>query len=110
MKMKNYTLSELERAAYMSGNIQLSNALFDAMKFEIANDDCGPLDLESPIDAQLEEMTSKAIADNCPDYEEYKQFFDDCFSRLNSYYPCPSVTSDYDQSVIFDAISKGDAE
>ena len=41
--------------------------------------------------------------------EEYKQFFHECFERLDSHYPAPSVTSDYDKSVIFEAIEKGES-
>ena len=42
------------------------------------------------------------------DYEDYKAFFFDCFEHLNAHYPAPSVTNDYDKSVIFDAIQKGE--
>lgn len=42
------------------------------------------------------------------DYEAYKEFFFECFERLSAHYPAPSVTSDYDKSVIFDAIQKGE--
>ena len=41
-------------------------------------------------------------------YEAYKEFFFECFERLSAHYPAPSVTSDYDKSVIFDAIQKGE--
>lgn len=40
--------------------------------------------------------------------ESYKQFFYDCFLRLDGHYPCPSVTSDYDCAVIFNAIERGE--
>ena len=43
------------------------------------------------------------------DYSAYKEFFYDCFARLNGHYPCPEVTSDYACSVIFDAIEKGES-
>ena len=43
------------------------------------------------------------------DYSAYKEFFENCFARLAGHYPCPAVTSDYDCSVIFDAIEKGEA-
>ena len=43
------------------------------------------------------------------DYAVYKAFFYDCFARLAGPYPCPEVTSDYDCSVIFDAIEKGES-
>ena len=42
------------------------------------------------------------------DYKGYKEFFFECFERLSAHYPAPSVTSDYDKSVIFDAIQKGE--
>lgn len=39
--------------------------------------------------------------------DQYREFFYECFGRLGSHYPAPSVTSDYDKSVIFDAIERG---
>lgn len=42
------------------------------------------------------------------DYEAYKEFFFKCFEHLSAHYPAPGVTSDYDQSVIFDAIQSGE--
>lgn len=39
---------------------------------------------------------------------DYYDFFHDCFKHLGGHYPSPSVTSDYDKSVIFDAIRKGE--
>jgi hypothetical protein len=45
-----------------------------------------------------------------PDYSRYVEFFNDCFARLNGHYPCPAVTSDYDCSIVFDAIEKGESE
>jgi hypothetical protein len=40
---------------------------------------------------------------------DYREFFYDCFQRLAGHYPAPSVSSDYDKSVIFEAIEKGSA-
>ena len=51
---------------------------------------------------------NKKAAENQADYEAYKEFFFDCFARLSAHYPTPSVNSDYDKSVIFDAIQKGE--
>jgi hypothetical protein len=62
------------------------------------------------VSAEIDELTDAAelkAENKMPDYSEYKQFFEDCFARLNGHYPCPSVTSDYDCSVIFDAIEGG---
>lgn len=54
--------------------------------------------------AELEkELSARA------DYSAYKDFFENCFARLGVNYPCPEVTSDYDCSVIFDAIEKGES-
>lgn len=74
--------------------------------------------LEAERDALLEELEKAeddARADSLTRWEEnhgpadaYKQFFKDCFERLAGYYPAPSVTSDYDQSVIFAAIERGE--
>lgn len=77
-------------------------------------------ELETERDAlseELEKVKDEAADDSLARWEKnngpadaYRQFFEDCFERLAGHYPCPSVTSDYDQSVIFDAIEKGDAE
>ncbi len=101
------TLDELERAAYMAGDTQLAAGL-------AAIDDLGnvlndaDLTLDRMIETQIDEKLDKAVNDNCPDYAAYKQFFEDCFQRLDGHYPCASVTSDYDRSVIFDAIERGE--
>lgn len=55
-----------------------------------------------------EEMTLAEWEDHNGPANEYKQFFEDCFEHLAGHYPAPSVTSDYDKSVIFDAIRKGE--
>ena len=54
--------------------------------------------------AELEKETESRA-----DYSAYKDFFGNCFARLGGHYPCPEVTSDYDCSVIFDAIEKGES-
>ncbi len=41
------------------------------------------------------------------DAEAYKEFFYDCFKRLEGHYPCPSISSDYDKNIIFEAIERG---
>lgn len=107
----NYENNELERLAYISGNVPYARALgaaadFDEVYWAIDAD----LTLDATIQDQIDSKIDSEVAKRCPDYEAYKQFFEDCFYRLNGHYPCPSVTSDYDQSVIFDAIEKGSAE
>ena len=97
------TLNELERAAYLAGDTSLA-AGFAAI------DDLNNvlIDADLTLDRMIEEKLDKALNDNCPDYAAYKQFFEDCFERLNGHYPCASVTSDYDCCVIFDAIERGE--
>lgn len=87
-------LREKSNLAYLSGNVELSEALeqlADSMD-EIDN-----------LKDELESITRKPV-----DYDEYRQFFSDCFESLASHYPCPSVTNDCDKSVIFDAIRAGE--
>ena len=97
------TLDELERAAYMAGDTSLA-AGFAAID-DLSN---VLIDADLTLDRMIEEKLDKALNDNCPDYAAYKQFFEDCFQRLDGHYPCASVTSDYDRSVIFDAIERGE--
>lgn len=106
--MKN-TFEELERAAYIAGNIQMADA-YAAMDTLDRIDAELPLgfDFNSPMDQQIENHVDAQIAKNCPDYAEYKEFFSDCFARLGAHYPCPSITSDYDKGVIFATIDKGE--
>ena len=100
-----HTYDEIERAAYLSGDLIRAELAHEASKYFDAIENTG-FTLDSTVDAQVDaEVTAR-----CPNYAEYKQFFEECFYRLNGHYPCPSVTSDYDQSVIFDAIEKGSAE
>jgi hypothetical protein len=101
------TLNELERDAYMAGNTPLAAgfAAIDDLD-NVLND--ADLTLDRTIETQIEEKLDKAVNDNCPDHAAYKQFFEDCFKRLNGYYPCASPTSDYDCSVIFNAIERGE--
>jgi len=101
------TLNELERAAYMAGDTSLAAgfAAIDDLD-NVLND--ADLTLDRMIETQIEEKLDKAANDNCSDYAVYKQFFEDCFERLDGHYPCASVTSEYDRSVIFDAIERGE--
>jgi len=67
------------------------DALIDALRQ--ANETAEELDAKN--DELREELTN------------YRGFFDDCFARLDGAYPCASVTSDYDKSIIFELIEKG---
>lgn len=95
MKFDEITiLREKSNLAYLSGNVELSEAL------EKLADALDELD---NLNDEIEAIERKPV-----DYDEYKQFFSDCFESLASHYPCPSVTSNYDKSVIFDAIRAGE--
>ena len=93
---------EAERIAYSEG-FTMAAELFARIA-----------ELEAERDA-LEVELDEARADSLTRWEKnhgpadaYKQFFEDCFERLAGHYPAPSVTSDYDQSVIFAAIERGE--
>lgn len=74
------------------------------------------------LEAERDELAGKLeeTRDQIPDPKQYiqdqqdlmhlKAFFYDCFNRLPGVYPCPEYSSDYDKSVIFDAIEKGGAQ
>lgn len=97
---------EAERIAYSEG-FTMAAELFARIA-----------ELEAERDALAEEL--EKVKDEAADYslarwenengdaEQYKEFFFDCFDRLAGHYPAPSVYSDYDKSVIFAAIEKGE--
>ena len=91
-------LRDLEREAYASGDTDRA-ALFAALMDLI--------DAANKVDELESELDS--IKEDTQDHEAYKSFFEDCFARLDKHYPYPEVTSDYDRSVIFDAIEAGEA-
>lgn len=94
------TLSEAERAAYAQSDTE--KALLIARVIELLEDN-------ERLEEQIKETTTLADweKENGPaDY--YMHFFYECFERLSGHYPCPSVTSDYDKNVIFEAIEKGE--
>lgn len=102
LNLLNLPATEAERLAYAEG-FTMAAELFARIA-----------DLEAERDA-LEEELDEARADSLTQWEKnhgpaeaYKQFFEDCFERLAGHYPAPSVTSDYDQSVIFAAIERGE--
>jgi hypothetical protein len=96
--LETVELEALERRAYIDGNVDLAAALAEVVSLREQ--------LEALDDVETLEQWERY---NGP-AEEYKQFFYDCFEHLAGHYPAPSVTSDYDKSVIFDAIAKGAAE
>lgn len=88
-------MPELERAAYASGDIEKAK-MIDLIQALITR--------VETLQEKIDDMENDAK--NVSDHAEYKSFFETCFEFLNGHYPCPSVTSDYDCSVIFDAIKK----
>lgn len=98
-----YTPEELERLHYIAGNVQLAS-----MYGEIEDGQFVIEGLEDELDQAKSDVASftKWEERNGP-ASEYYDFFHGCFERLAGHYPCPSVTSDYDKSIIFDAIERG---
>lgn len=100
--------SEAERIAYSEGFTMAAELFARIAELEAERD---------ALEEELEDLKDKAAEDSLTRWEnqngnpdQYKEFFYDCFARLAGEYPAPSVTSDYDQSVIFEAIEKGAAE
>jgi hypothetical protein len=112
----NYSINAplFERVKY-SPDLVRPNEITDALEdYHIICSELEGLQIDTDqpeaISAKMESDIDDAVLkaeNNMPDYAEYKQFFEDCFARLSGHYPCPSVTSDYDCSVIFDAIEGG---
>jgi len=93
---------EAERIAYAEGFTGTA-ALFA----RIADLEAEVLKLENELEDARSDSLSRWERNNGPAYD-YVQFFMDCFERLAGHYPAPSITSDYDKSVIFDAIERGE--
>jgi hypothetical protein len=96
--LETVELEARERRAYIDGNVDLAAALAEVVS------------LRERLKALDDVETLKQWERKNGPANEYKQFFEGCFEHLAGHYPAPSVTSDYDKSVIFDAIAKGTAE
>ena len=97
--LENVNLSDAERAAYSSGDTLKAKLLARIM------------DLED----ELARVKYAAADDSLTAWESdygpasaYVDFFFDCFRLLDGKYPIPSVTSETDKQVIFDAIMRGE--
>ena len=101
INLMNLPAQEAERLAYAEGFVGTAE-LFARVA-----------ELEAQVEAleeKLEEVeTLEAWEHKNGSADAYRDFFFDCFQRLAGHYPAPSVTSDYDQSVIFAAIERGEA-
>ena len=108
LNLLNLPATEAERLAYAEGFTMAAELFARIAELEAERD---------TLTQELEDLKDKAAEDSLTQWEEnhgpadaYKQFFEDCFERLAGHYPCPSVTSDHDKSVIFEVIEKGAAE
>jgi hypothetical protein len=98
--------ADAERIAYAEG-FTMAADLFARIAALEAERDALARELEELEDKAADDSLARWERDNGP-ADAYRQFFDDCFERLAGHYPAPSVTSDYDQSVIFAAIEKSE--
>lgn len=100
------TNEELERAAYIAGDTEKAALYAIANDVDQLSEDIE--DIPALLEAYQDLGSAEEIREKLEQLEEYKEFFNDCFARLAGHYPCPSVTSDHDKSVIFAAIEKGE--
>ena len=97
--LENVNLSDVERAAYSSGDTLKAKLLARIM------------DLEEELARVKDDAADNSLdaweSDHGP-ASAYVEFFFDCFEHLRCRYPVPSVTSETDKQVIFDAIARGE--
>jgi len=95
-------ISDQERAAYIAGDVHTAELLarIDDLMREKE-------ELEAKLVEAEEDSLTQWNREN-GDAEKYYEFFYDCFKMLDGHYPAPSVGSDYDCQVIFDAIERGE--
>jgi hypothetical protein len=96
--MQTLTIDEQERAAYMAGDTRAAVILGDLDDGE----------REREVLTEKNEDTEVFTDELREELEALRQFFRDCFDTLTADYHASSVFSDYDKSVIFDAIRKGE--
>jgi pyridoxal/pyridoxine/pyridoxamine kinase len=100
MNTQNLTVEEQESQAYAAGDTATAALLARIIELEY---------LEKRVEELEDQLKDvQGTLDNQTDFESYKDFFEGCFERLAGHYPCPSITSDYDKSVIFTAIEKSE--
>jgi outer membrane murein-binding lipoprotein Lpp len=106
MNTQQLTTEEQERAAYMAGDTRAAELLAQIAQLEAERDALAE-ELENLKDSAVDDSLERWEKEN-GDAEQYKEFFFDCFARLAGHYPAPDISSDYDKSVIFTAIEKGE--
>ena len=97
--LENVNLREAEQAAYAAGDTLKAKLLARIM------------DLEDELERVKDDASTnslKAWEDENGPASAYVDFFFDCFEHLRCRYPVPSITSDADKQVIFDAIVRGE--
>ena len=114
------TTEELERAAYVAGDTataellaRIEELLARIAELEEKNDEMEKKNDE--MEEKIEELEEKIANDSLSEWnrrngdaEQYKEFFHDCFYRLNGRYLAPNISSDHDKLVIFEAIERGE--
>ena len=97
--LENVNLREAEQAAYAAGDTLKAKLLARIM------------DLEDELERVRDDAAAnslKAWEDENGPADAYMEFFFDCFEHLRCRYPIPSITSETDKQVIFDAIARGE--
>jgi len=107
LNLLNLPATEAERIAYAEGFTMAAKLFARIAKLEAERDQLAE-ELEAAKDAAADSLERWKNEDGNPD--DFKEFFYDCFARLSGHYHAPDVSSDYDKSVIFEAIEKGAAE
>ena len=97
--LENVNLREAEQAAYAVGDTLKAKLLARIMDLEdeLARVEC----------AAADDFLEAWESDHGP-ASAYVEFFFDCFEHLRCKYPVPSITSETDKQVIFDAIARGE--
>ena len=97
--LENVNLSDAERAAYSSGDTLTAKLLARIMDLE---DELARVKYEAADDSLTAWESDHGPA------SAYVEFFFECFEYLRCRYPVPSVTSETDKQIIFDAIVRGE--
>lgn len=97
--LENVNLMEAEQAAYAAGDTLKAKLLARIMDLEE--------ELARVKYAAADDSLEAWESDHGP-ASAYVEFFFDCFRLLDNKYQVPSVTSDDDKQVIFDAIARGE--
>ena len=97
---------EAERIAYAEGFTMAAELFARIAELEAERDQLAE-ELEAAKDSAAEDSLERWENEN-GNPDDFKEFFYDCFARLAGHYPAPDISSDYDKSVIFAAIEKGE--